>query len=179
MRYYNTDDKNKIIKHYDRDGDFYKVSYLDDTEAKYYNSLLNHEEYLKNIMLEQALKRDNDYSKNYKSNLLKEVFYYMSSILFISGISVFIDKRLFWLLCLGVIGCFISLKKCSSFKLERKEIEKYRIYISMYKETLLEKNRKVLEKFSEKNYSGKVIDINNIDYYDKRELKKIKRKLMY
>ena len=49
----------------------------------------------------------------------------------------------------------------------------------MYKETLLEKNRKVLEKFSEKNYSGKVIDINNIDYYDKRELKKIKRKLMY
>ena len=24
-----------------------------------------------------------------------------------------------------------------------------------------------------------IIDINNIDYYDKRELKKIKRKLMY
>ena len=52
MRYYNTDDKSKIIKHYDRNGDFYKVSYLDDTEAKYYNSFLNHEEYLKNIMLE-------------------------------------------------------------------------------------------------------------------------------
>ena len=48
MRYYNTDDKSKIIKHYDRNGDFYKVSYLDDTEAKYYNSFLNHEEYLKN-----------------------------------------------------------------------------------------------------------------------------------
>lgn len=179
MRYYNIDDKSKIIKHYDRNGDFYKVCYLDDTEAKYYNSFLNHEEYLKNIMLEQALKRDKDYSNNYRANILKEVFYYMSSIMFIFGISVFIDKKLFLLLCLGVIGCFISLKKCSSFKLERKEIEKYRIYFSMYNETLLEKNRKILEKFSEKNYSGKVVDINNIDYYDKRELQKIKRKLMY
>lgn len=168
-------DLRKIIKSYFRDGCNYEVEYLDGSIAKYYCSNELEESRLENLMLKQALERQEKVNVKemevYKE--LSRIAAYLSSIACVLSIE---EQKSVFALILGIL-CISSIKEFREKREMLNELKKYQIYIDIM-DRIKEVNESELLKCIEfDNYYQIPLNLGTLDNYSLNDIKRIRKTL--
>lgn len=169
-----------IIRNYVIEGNEIVINYLDDTIVKIKYTEEN-EQKLQEKMLEQAKERNEKIKPDFYKEERKHDLQYVHSyaIYTMLNTSTFIRTDVEWLkiaagVMVGVTGSLLIYNsiKCKQLNDKRKELEKYRIYLSMIKE-----NKNSIAPMQLK-YNDKEVNINTLDNFSLREVKKLNKTML-
>lgn len=168
------------IKNYKVEGNEIIINYLDDTTERmpYTN---DDEQRLQEKMLEQAKERDEQVDSDfYKKKRRKELSDVNSYVIYtMLNTSTFFNTDLEWLriaagIMVFVAGGFVTYSSIQAKQLndKRKELEKYRLYLSMIKENQNSIAPAVLK------CNDKEVNINTLDNFSLRDIKKLNKTIL-
>lgn len=168
-------DKAKIIKEIEHQGCNYLVTYLDGKSAQYISYDENEYEKLRNIMIDQAIERQNNIDIDDLS--FKKGLSIMSSLVLLNGyiyVNGVDNSNITLLLILLLIICRYNYKE-NSRKL--KELKKYKLFLEMIDDLDYINNSNILKSVEPENIYQIPLDINTLDRYSYSEIKTIKKEL--
>lgn len=175
MTFYYGKDLGKIIKHYSGEAYNYKIKYLDGSEVGYYCPDEKRGEILEKIMLTQAENRD------------KVMFEIMDDSIKLRTLSIITNSiacaftfntHLLMLFCLNFILLIFNLKNYIDEKTKLNELKKYRIFLAIQEELKKEENKGITDILSfDKIYQIPILNINTIDEFSLKDVKKINEEL--
>lgn len=175
MQFYDGRENDKeLIKDYLVNNDYIKVNYLYNDNPDIFMYTKEKEEEIVNLMIEQALKRDEElYSKIYKETLINLSQTLLSMIPVI--LSLKNESQL--LLCSSfIVGLIATTNLTENYK-KLREMKKFRLYNSM-KEELGKKENKDITKIIEFDpFYRKPINIGTLDNFSYSNVKSIKKEL--
>lgn len=168
-------DLGTIIKSFSQNGLNFHVEYMDGSESNYYCS--NDEEYerLTNLMVEQAILRNEKMqleTLDIKKQLAKFTTFLAS---YLSVLSINRQKDL-----IGIISILITITSLKNFRDIKKkiaELKKYQIFIEIMDEIKLVNESKLLECIEFDHMYQIPLTINHLDEYSFREMKRIRNNL--
>lgn len=175
MNFYDGKENNRdIIKNYYRNSDYIKVNYLYNDSSYTYNYSKTKEEEIINLMIEQALKRDEElYDKIYKETKI----YLSQTLLSIIPLILCLKEDLQLLLCLTFIAGLISSMNLSESYEKLKEMKKFRLYHSMKKELDKPENLDITKIIEFDPMYREPINIGTLDKFSYNDVKMIKKEL--
>lgn len=168
-----------IIKNYKIEGNEIVINYLDDTTERMPYTKDNAQK-LQEKMIEQAKERDEQVEPDfYKKKRRKELSDVNSYVIYtMLNTSTFLHTDLEWLrIAAGIMvlvsGSFVTYSSIQAKQLndKRKELEKYRLYLSMIKQNQNSIAPPILK------YKNELVNINTLDNFSLRDIKKLNKSL--
>ena len=172
---YSNADKSKIIKEISHEDCNYMITYLDGKSTQYINYNKNEIERLKNLMIDQAIERQNNI--NLDNLTLKKGLSIISSVallegyIFVNGID---NSKLTLLLIILLIVCKYIYKENSK---RIRELKKYKLFLEMLDDIDYINNSNILKLVEPENIYQIPLDINTLDRYSYGEIKTINKEL--
>lgn len=175
MNFYDGKENNRdLIKDYSANKDYIKVNYLYDDSSYTYNYSKIKEEEIINLMIEQALKRDEElYDKIYKETKI----YLSQTLLSTIPLILCLKEDLQLLLCLTFIAGLISSMNLIETYEKLKEMKKFRLYHSMKKELDKPENLDITKIIEFDPMYREPINIGTLDKFSYNDVKMIKKEL--
>ena len=172
-------DKSKILSHYNKINNYYTLTYLDGSTENYYSDNPDEENKIIEIMINQAMERDALLNNNAGINIqLKEVFAALTTVLFSKlAINIASDNTYKeYSLLLAVLGS-ISLVRLVKLHNQKKELNKYKMYLEMYKnDPYYLKQPFLLDDIEFDKFFQAPFNINHLDDYSHRDVSVIYKK---
>lgn len=169
-----------IIRNYVIEGNEIVINYLDDTIVKI-NYTEENEQKLQEKMLEQAEQRNKEVKPEFYARKRREEMSNIRtfSIYTLLNTSTFLRADLEWIkiaagVMVGITGGLLTYSsiKCKQLNDKKKELEKYRIYLTMIKG--YENSNAQMQLKS----NGKEVNINTLDDFSLRDIKKLNKNLI-
>ena len=171
---YNGADLSKIIERFYFNGNMYTVEYLDGSKEEY-DLTKEDQQFIKRIMVLQALKRDKEMKL---SNLkLKNCFDVFLSAICFSGVVLSIGKQKKEAVPFSVGGLIVSLGNVKQNMAKIRELKKYKLFFKLYEDLELINQSKILKYIEFDNMYQTEFDINTLDSYTYGEVKTINKVL--
>lgn len=172
---YDGADLSKIIRRYTRNQNEYSVEYLDGSSRCYVSYVEDEEDIIKKEMLEQAKQRDKLFDRRFLSFV--DNGYLLSGFISALGLSVaqIKDEQSFKTFWIATLLFSIYKFRFSGKKIE--ELEKYKLFLKLI-DVLGEKelnSSKYTKCYEADNIYAQKLDINNLDKFSFRDIKRIQR----
>lgn len=169
------EDLSKIIKKYRCDNGYYDIQYLDGSEAIYISTSPNEEERLKQIMISQAIDRQNKI--NIKALKLKDfVDHFLAWACSIETITL-ASRGYFSIEFFMLILTFICIKRVVKTSKKLRELKKYKLFLEMINDLDTINNSDFLKCVEFDKFHQIDFDINNLDQYTLGDVMAIKDNL--
>ena len=175
------EDLSKIIKKYNCENDYYEIQYLDGSESAYISSAPDEEERLKQIMIWQAIDRQNKININVVrfKDIVDHFLAWACSIETIALASRGYFSIQFFMLVLT----FACIKRAIKTSKKLRELKKYKLFLEMINDLDTINNSDFLKCVEFDKFHQIDFDINNLDQYTlsdvmviKDNLQKVKQK---
>ena len=175
MTFYDGQENNvEILKGYYSTKSHIKVNYLYDDSSYTFNYSKAKENEITNIMIEQALKRDEElYDKIHKDVKL----YFTEMLLSLLSVILCLKGDMQLLLCISFIaGAIASMNLSASYE-KLKEMKKFRLYHSIKDELEKPENKNITKVIEIDPLYREPIHIGTLDKFSYHDVKMIKKEL--